>query len=82
MLERLLIEMRENGLSSPVQLAEKLGTTPQMVSAMLDTLERLGYLKTLQDGCEGGACGGCPVGGFCTSGVGEKSRLRVLTDKK
>ena len=81
MLEQLLQELRTNGLSSAASLAEKLGTTQQMVTAMLDQLERMGYLRTIQEHCEGDACGSCAINGYCTSSVGEKARVRLLTNK-
>jgi hypothetical protein len=82
MLEKLLTELRTNGLSSAASLAEKLDTTPQMVTAMLDQLERMGYLRTIQESCEGGSCGACAVNSFCTSSIGEKAKVRLLTDKE
>lgn len=81
MLEKLLNELRTNGLSSSASLSEKLGTTPQMVTAMLDSLERMGYLRTIQESCEGGTCTSCAVNGYCTSNLGEKAKVRVLVEK-
>ena len=81
MLEKLLEELRTNGLSSTASLAEKLGTTPQLVTAMLDQLERMNYLRTIKESCERGACGSCAVNGYCTTNEGEKAKVRVLVVK-
>jgi hypothetical protein len=65
MLEALLAEIRKGGTLEASALAASLGTTPGMVSAMLEHLQRSGYLKAYEScpaGCDG--CGlkeGCKV---------------------
>jgi hypothetical protein len=78
MLEKLLAEIRSGSTTSPAVLAERLGTTPQMVEAMMDTLEQMGYLRTIEDSCKDGTCGGCPVAGYCQSPQTKHARIRVL----
>lgn len=58
MLERLLHEIRAGGTLEASALAAKLGTSPQMVAALLEHLQRAGYLRnyeTCTDACDG--CG-------------------------
>ncbi len=82
MLEQLLNEIRKGTTTSPIILAERLGTTPEMVEAMLNTLEKMGYLRSISGECKDGTCGGCPVAGFCTSDQRAQPKVRVLEDKK
>ncbi len=63
MLEKLLAEIRSGGTQEIRTLAGKLGTTPAMVAAMLEHLERSGLLKAYQ-GCSG-ACPGCSLKEAC-----------------
>jgi len=58
MLKKLLNEIRSGGTLEANQLAAKLGTTPKMVEALLEHLQRLGHIRpyaTCGDGCAG--CG-------------------------
>jgi hypothetical protein len=65
MLEQLLNEIRSGGTLEANQLAVKLGTTPKMIEALLEHLQRAGHIRaytTCADGCAG--CGlkdGCNV---------------------
>jgi len=57
MLEKLLAEIRSGGTFETGVLASRLGTTPALVEAMLDHLQRWGQLRPYEvcgDGC--GAC--------------------------
>lgn len=63
MLEKLLADIRSGGTLEVHALAEKLGTTPAMVEAMLEHLERSGLLKAYQS-CSG-ACSGCGLKDAC-----------------
>jgi len=65
MLERLLAEIRAGGTFETTTLAAKLGTSPAMVEAMLDHLQRLGRLQPYQS-C-GDGCGGCNLKSACQS---------------
>ena len=79
MLEQLLSEIKKGDTTSPVTLAKRLNTTPQMVDAMLSTLERMGYLRAIKEECHDGTCGGCPVSGYCNSDH-QQPRVLILTD--
>ncbi len=65
MLEKLLNEIRSGGTLEANQLALKLDTTPKMVEALLEYLQRAGHIRpytACTDGCAG--CGlkdGCNV---------------------
>ena len=80
MLEQLLYEIRKGTTTSPVTLAERLNTTPAMVEAMLNTLEKMGYLRSIEGECKDGTCGGCPVAGYCNSNQ-QQPRVLILVDK-
>ena len=63
MLEKLLAEIRSGGTLEVHVLAGKLGTTPALVEAMLEHLERSGLLQAYH-GCHG-ACSGCGLKDAC-----------------
>jgi hypothetical protein len=63
MLEKLLDEIRAGGTLESGRLAALLGTSTQMVEAMLEHLQRAGYLRAYQ-AC-GDGCGGCSLKGEC-----------------
>ncbi|MBN1373679.1 MAG: hypothetical protein JW987_17200 [Anaerolineaceae bacterium] len=65
MLERLLAEISAGGTFETSTLAAKLETSPAMVEAMLDHLQRLGRLQPYQS-C-GDGCGGCSLKSTCHS---------------
>lgn len=56
MLEQLLNEINAGGTLETGALAARLGTTPQLIEAMLSHLERSGLIQVYpacQDGCLG-----------------------------
>jgi len=58
MLEQLLKEIRAGGTLETGKLAARLDTSPQLVEAMLEHLQRAGLIKpyiNCGDGCQG--CG-------------------------
>ena len=58
MLEQLLKEIRAGGTLETGKLAARLGTTPQLIEAMLEHLQRAGLVEpyiNCVDGCQG--CG-------------------------
>lgn len=58
MLEQLLDEIRTGGTLETHALATRLGTTPQLIEAMLEHLQRSGLIQAYincSDGCPG--CG-------------------------
>ena len=63
MLEQLIQEIRAGGTLETGSLAVRLGTTPQMVEAMLDHLQRSGLIKDY-NGCSDG-CQGCSLQDSC-----------------
>jgi hypothetical protein len=79
MLEQLLDLIRTKGTTSAITLAAQMKTTPRMVESMLDTLEGLGYLQSVEMNCTDASCGSCPVGGECST---NSPRIRVLKEPK
>ncbi|HHX37637.1 MAG TPA: hypothetical protein GX717_06620 [Clostridiaceae bacterium] len=58
----ILLEMLQNGEHIAVsELADTLQTSPEMVLAMLEHYERLGFVKktVIQFKTENSSCGGC-----------------------
>lgn len=63
MLEKLLNEIRLGGTLEVNALAQKLGASPQLVTLMLEHLQRAGYLQPYAS-C-GDGCSGCGLQGDC-----------------
>jgi hypothetical protein len=76
-LEELLKAVAEGGIYSYEDLAKRLSISQPLLEAMLEDLARLGYLRSVGDGC-GRQCAGCPIGPCSVAGAG---RLWALTDK-
>ena len=56
MLEQLVREIRAGGTLETGQLAARLGTTAQLIEAMLEHLQRNGLIRayaSCSDGCQG-----------------------------
>jgi DNA-binding IscR family transcriptional regulator len=56
MLQQLVNEIRAGGTLETGKLAARLGTTPQLVEAMLEHLQRSGLIQayvSCSDGCRG-----------------------------
>lgn len=64
MLEQLLNEIDAGGTLQTNVLAARLGTSPQLVAAMLGHLQRLGFLSDYTD-CSSG-CSGCGLEHACS----------------
>jgi len=88
MIERLLDLLRAGGVRRIADLARELETTPALVEAMLDGLERMGYLRRMdgsEHGCGGAetknreGCAGCALAGACA--VAGSERVWSLTEK-
>jgi DNA-binding IscR family transcriptional regulator len=77
MLEQLLRSIAQGGIHSYQDLAQQLSISQPMLEAGLEDLARLGYLRSLDDGC-GEQCSACPVGHCSVTGPG---RLWSLTEK-
>ena len=67
MLKRVLQAIAEGHAGSKAELAVALDTSPAMMEAMVEQLERSGLLQRV--GEHGEACAGCPV-----EGCGARSR--------
>jgi FeoC like transcriptional regulator len=76
MLECLLGLLRAGGTYRVGDLASALGTSPELVEAMLESLQHMGYLKTVGDACTQ-ACSGCPLAGAC--GANASGKIWTLT---
>ncbi|HEX8990630.1 MAG TPA: FeoC-like transcriptional regulator [Anaerolineales bacterium] len=63
MLEQLINEIRLGGSLETNKLAIRLGTSPELVRAMLEHLQRLGMIKNYADCTDG--CGGCTLQESC-----------------
>ena len=63
MLKKLLNEIRSGGTLEANQLAAKLGTTPKMVEALLEHLQRMGHIRPYES-C-GDGCAGCGLKDGC-----------------
>ena len=77
MLERLLQLVAEGGVHSYEDLMARLAISQPMLEAMLDDLGRLGYLRAVNDRCEGHV----PVARWAGCSVSGPGRLWSLTDK-
>jgi hypothetical protein len=71
MLERLMEEIRKGGTLETGVLSAKLGTSPQLIRAMLEDLQRRGLIRPYA-GCEEGAvhnlgCQSCGLRDACGS---------------
>jgi DNA-binding IscR family transcriptional regulator len=63
MLEQLVKEIRAGGTLETGELAARLGTTPQLIEAMLGHLQRSGLIQAYV-GCSDG-CLGCSLQDAC-----------------
>jgi hypothetical protein len=63
MLEQLVHEIRAGGTLETSALAARLGTTPQLIAAMLEHLQRSGLIQPYA-GCSDG-CFGCSLKDAC-----------------
>ncbi len=70
MLEKLLEEIRSGGTFETGVLAARLGTTPALVEAMLDHLQRAGQLRPYE------ACRTCNLKQACQS-AHQKNGVRL-----
>jgi hypothetical protein len=77
MLEQLLHHIAQGGLHSYKDLAQQLSISEPLLEAGLEDLARLGYLRSIDDGC-GDQCSACPIGHCSVMGPG---RLWSLTEK-
>ena len=75
MLEQLLSEIRVGGTLETGALAARLGTSPQLVEAMLEYLQRAGLIQPYLNCGEG--CQGCSLQDACA----KPSAIRLWQSK-
>ncbi len=63
MLQALMMQIERGGSLEVNRLAANLNTTPQMVTMMLETLQKSGFLKKYHLCGEG--CAGCSLASTC-----------------
>ncbi len=73
MLEQLVKEIRAGGTLEVNSLAKRLHTTPQVIAAMIDHLQRSGLISAYINCGEG--CKGCGLTETCHSQAGPTVRL-------
>lgn len=79
MLERLVNEIRAGGTLETGALAARLGTTPQLIEAMLEHLQRSGLIQAYA-GCSDG-CLGCSLQDACKKAPGTIRLWQSTSDK-
>jgi hypothetical protein len=80
MLEKLIAEIRAGGTLETGVLALRLGTSPQMVEALLEHLRLNGYIQSYVN-C-GDGCQGCSLKSACGSGESTRAiRLWQTTNE-
>ena len=78
MLEQLVAEIRAGGTLETSRLAARLGTSPQLVEAMLEHLQRSGLIQAYA-AC-GDGCRGCSLRDACANEPG-RQRLHLWQSK-
>lgn len=79
MLERLLELLRTGSAYRIADLARELETTPALIEAMLEDLERMGYLRSVAWGCPR-ECAACVWAESCKATNG--GRVWTPTEKR
>jgi predicted ArsR family transcriptional regulator len=79
MLNKLLALLNEGGTQRVSDLAQELGTTAELVEAMLEDLERMGYIKSVNGSCSD-KCATCPMADSCAAGAGGE-QIWTLVDR-
>ncbi|MFZ5918053.1 MAG: hypothetical protein ACOYZ7_14015 [Chloroflexota bacterium] len=78
MLDRLLKRVAQGGIHSVASLAREMDVSEPLLTQMVHDLARMGYLRPMSEGCEGG-CATCPMVGSCA--IGASGEVWSLTDK-
>jgi len=84
MLIELLNLLREGGTRRISDLAHELGTTPELVEAMLEDLARMGYVKRVTTQCSD-KCKTCPFsekGCRVSSPGGNSGQIWMLVEQQ
>ena len=71
MLEELLQYVARGGIHSTRDLFQHFSISETMLEAMLEDLARLGYLRRVEVGCEGGHCSSCSNKTCSITGLGQ-----------
>jgi hypothetical protein len=71
MLKEIVQHIANGGTWTVETLAHDLGTTPELVTAMIEQLVRQGYLKPAGSACDR-ACASCPMAQGCIRGTGNR----------
>ena len=77
LLQQLLRLMSGGGLHTIDEAARRLRVSETLVAAMVDNLERAGYLVGLQGSC-GTGCSGCGAAAGCGMAEHESAPARLL----
>jgi DNA-binding Lrp family transcriptional regulator len=77
MLGQLLDEIRAGGTLETTRLASRLNTSPQLIQAMLEHLERSGLIRDYVN-C-GDGCHGCDLRAAC--GVRSQRAIRLWAEQ-
>ncbi|MFZ5807936.1 MAG: FeoC-like transcriptional regulator [Chloroflexota bacterium] len=64
MLQQILQAFDQHLTLNTFQLARQLETSPELIEAMLDHLQRIGAIQAVEAGGEG--CSACPMLGACS----------------
>ncbi len=80
MLHGLLMKLMEEKVQTNSMLASKLGVSDGMLADMLNNLEKMGYLETLDSGCDKPECSGCSR---CSkqAACNQTLPMRIITEK-
>ncbi|HSL44859.1 MAG TPA: FeoC-like transcriptional regulator [Anaerolineales bacterium] len=79
MLEQLVKEIRAGGTLETGALAARFGTTPQLVEAMLEHLQRTGLIQSYASCSDG--CLGCSLQDTCKKPSPDALRLWQSTSE-
>ncbi len=69
MLIKLLEEIRSSRTMEVGELAKRMNTSPEMIKAMLATLQQSGYLQTVKT-CDS-HCDGCNLRAMCQPSIAD-----------
>jgi Mn-dependent DtxR family transcriptional regulator len=79
MLEQLLTHIAAGGIRSYTQLASELNVSEDLLTQMLEDLERMGYLRRIDSTCEN-RCQHCEMSRSCS--VHDSGRIWTMTEKQ
>ncbi len=73
MLDKIVALLKQGGTVTIDQMARELGTSPEVVSGMIDHMTRQGWLRSMSASCDS-ACSACRFARECTR-ADENSRI-------